>query len=285
MFARLSFIAIALCNPCAMANITLTPGSILASSSSTNQIYQYDSVTGAQVGSLTLYTTPPGSSEVRTYGITVLNGEIYVSYATTTTTGIARVDRNTGQVLTLPPTPPIFGSNGLTTRNGNLVIHSAGYVGQINPVTGVELSHIGLQQFPYGEGSQVEEGFSIAFDGTNYLSMTKATNNHIMLRWYDGNTGLAARSPEDLFSLGDDPAGLDFDTKTNILRYSTIGSGPQSYIRTFSGASTPQIVVSGVRISDIVTVPIPTPGAMGLAIAPLFLASRRKRRTSKNMLP
>ena len=261
----------------ANAALTLTPGTVVVSSELSGMLRQLDPLTGSTLSSVQL-RTPSGANIASVVAMTLVNQQLYVSDGFST----GRVNPETGIVT------HVFGnfSSGLGNRDGLLLTQGNQSIG-IFSLDGVLLSDVECDGQSAGVPPEVGYRFrDVDWTGQRYGMLedphgdTQPTYFEVFefneQGAYITNTVQYFRPPTY------NPNGFDIDLATNqfwiaLDRFDSFNSQVRLYDRSNPTALRSLTLPYG-GLTDVVYIPIPTPGASSLALASVALAATRRRR-------
>lgn len=272
--------------PTAVAQITLRPGTLLATDRGSNSLRHFDATTGDQIASLSLPPIPGRTLE----GVALVGTTAAVAYASSTTPSLRQIvliNLATGaQLAAAAAANPV----GLAAANGEFLavnaVNSTQFSVQRFSPSGSLLGTRSLFTFnTLGLNEAIDD---IAWDGTRYVTVSNfrlpGVGAFELYQWnpttgQPENGARTLRYPTlGLFAEGFDlaPDGTHWFTY-NAAPGSTAATLIERYDPTTGARQT--FAPSGVgALSDVAYVSIPTPASAGLlAFAALSLATRRSR--------
>lgn len=247
------------------------PGTVLASTQSSNTIFQFDGLTGTLIGTLDVITG--GQSLGSLAGIDVYNNQIVVSGGNSVVgggTGIVNMVSGEIQFLTTTYAPQYIDH----LDSGNFIIGGAGrFRGLRNEL----FRPVGSIQLQFAAGTYFLEEFrGVAATSTGFATTYQPYFDEIQLWNLQGQYQGRRQFANDAFGLEN---MLEYDATTNAFWFGETNLAT-SRIKRY-GPSSPNaewsINVPGV-LNDLAYIPVPAPGAAAICAVGTLMGTIRRRR-------
>lgn len=275
LFRSCLFVVLASRTLAAHASLSLTPGSLIVSSSTNGVLRQVDPASGAVLSSLQVRTASgvPYSSLL---AVTVLGGEVYALDGDSA----GRIDTTTG---TFTPLFQYFG-DGLGNLNGNLITSAGGSSVATWSTSGALVGSTLLDLDTAGIGTVSWRLRDVAALGTNfsllYETETDALTDFTAYNFRTNGSYLGTEvnyvRPALYFAQGFDIDPSNSSRWVALRRWDDFNSQLRLYDRTNRNAIRTFTVNFGA-VSDVAIVPVPSPATLSVPVACALFSVRRRR--------